>query len=54
MNQLIVLYPELSEAPLYVAGESYAGRYVPALAERIMKDKEKDGHINLQVKQLTA
>ncbi|CAG9566580.1 unnamed protein product [Danaus chrysippus] len=46
LNQLIVLYPELSEASLYIAGESYAGRYVPALAEKIMKEKES--HINLQ------
>ncbi|GBG24314.1 Serine carboxypeptidase-like 20 [Hondaea fermentalgiana] len=31
------LYPELKSSPFFLAGESYAGVYVPTLAEAIMK-----------------
>ncbi|KAJ2953882.1 hypothetical protein O0L34_g1509 [Tuta absoluta] len=34
-QQFLTIFPELRKAPLFLAGESYAGRYVPALAARI-------------------
>ncbi|KAJ0182079.1 hypothetical protein K1T71_002801 [Dendrolimus kikuchii] len=39
LKQFIQLFPELRTAPLYLAGESYAGKYVPALAVEIHKHK---------------
>ncbi|KAF6210794.1 hypothetical protein GE061_013905 [Apolygus lucorum] len=36
--QFFELFPELSENDFFVAGESYAGRYVPALADRIHRE----------------
>ncbi|XP_075991786.1 venom serine carboxypeptidase-like [Anticarsia gemmatalis] len=34
-EQFLTVFPELKTAPLYLAGESYAGKYVPALAMEI-------------------
>ncbi|CAH0748714.1 unnamed protein product [Diatraea saccharalis] len=49
VKQLIQVFPELRSAPLYVAGESYAGKYVPALAMEIHKHKNSPGgDINLK------
>ncbi|XP_047514480.1 venom serine carboxypeptidase-like [Pieris napi] len=39
--QFLKIFPELQEAPLFVAGESYAGKYVPALAIQIHRRMEK-------------
>ncbi|KPJ01438.1 Venom serine carboxypeptidase [Papilio xuthus] len=36
-HQFVQMFPELKEAPLYIAGESYAGKYVPALGLEIHK-----------------
>ncbi|XP_072937062.1 venom serine carboxypeptidase-like [Epargyreus clarus] len=35
IQQFLKIFPELKKAPLYIAGSSYAGRYVPALATKI-------------------
>ncbi|CAH0726131.1 unnamed protein product, partial [Brenthis ino] len=48
VKQLILLFPELGEAPLYIAGESYAGRYVPNMAIKIMKGNQMHNTINLK------
>ncbi|XP_052747290.1 venom serine carboxypeptidase [Bicyclus anynana] len=49
VQQLVQVYPELGKAPLYIAGESYAGRYVPALATKILEENHQAKHpINLQ------
>ena len=40
-------YPELKSRPLYLSGESYAGKYLPQLAMRILSGNPKDT-INLQ------
>ncbi|XP_063839083.1 uncharacterized protein LOC135088132 [Ostrinia nubilalis] len=54
LQQFLLLFPELRSAPLYVAGESYAGHYVPALAHRILHPPAlpdlplRDTTINLQ------
>lgn len=49
LKQFLQIFPELKTVPLYLAGESYAGKYVPAMAMEIHKRKEKLGsEINLQ------
>ncbi|XP_026487655.2 venom serine carboxypeptidase-like [Vanessa tameamea] len=49
VKQLVVVYPELGPSPLFVAGESYAGRYVPGLADKILEGtKTSDNSINLK------
>jgi serine carboxypeptidase-like clade I len=35
--QWFQLYPELLENPFYIAGESYAGVYVPTLSHEVVK-----------------
>ncbi|CAH0405033.1 unnamed protein product [Chilo suppressalis] len=48
-KQFLLVFPELRTAPLYVAGESYAGKYVPALAMEIHKHRNfLEGDINLK------
>ncbi|XP_039764568.1 venom serine carboxypeptidase-like [Pararge aegeria] len=49
VSQLLQIFPELRTAPLYVAGESYAGKYVPALGMEIHKHRDLPGSdINLK------
>eukprot|EP00937_MAST-01D_sp_MAST-1D-sp2_P007962 g7962.t1 len=46
LDQFFKEYPELSKAPFYITGESYAGVYVPTLAYSIVT--AKDSQINLK------
>lgn len=39
LSQFFLLYPELKKNKFYITGESYAGKYVPAIAFRIHKLK---------------
>ncbi|CAH0726133.1 unnamed protein product, partial [Brenthis ino] len=49
IHQFLKIFPELKSAPLYIAGESYAGKYVPAMAMHIHNHKNTyDSDINLQ------
>ncbi|XP_045763365.1 venom serine carboxypeptidase-like [Maniola jurtina] len=49
VKQLVQVYPELNKAQLYLAGESYAGLYVPALAMKILDGRdETKNSINLK------
>ncbi|XP_049887399.1 venom serine carboxypeptidase-like [Pectinophora gossypiella] len=49
LKQFLRVFPELRSAPLFVAGESYAGKYVPALAVRLHRDKHLPGeNVNLR------
>ncbi|CAK1544220.1 unnamed protein product [Leptosia nina] len=49
VEQFLHVFPELRTAPLYIAGESYAGKYIPALGIELHKAKINSGlDINLQ------
>lgn len=51
VRQFLQMFPELCGVPLFVAGESYAGKYVPALAVMIHRHlTDQGGNINLQVR----
>lgn len=53
LRQFLQIFPELRTAPLYLAGESYAGKYVPALGMAIHSHKlSPGGDINLKVNDL--
>lgn len=41
-------YPELASKPLYIAGQSYAGKYIPQLAMRIISVHRVNQKINLK------
>lgn len=49
LKQFLKVFPELSKAPLFIAGESYAGRYLPALALKIKDQDEKLGPLNVNL-----
>lgn len=49
VKQILQLFPEIASNPFFVTGESYAGKYVPALGYAIHKDNENSvTKINLQ------
>ncbi|KAL4712805.1 hypothetical protein ACJJTC_011875 [Scirpophaga incertulas] len=47
LQQFLTVFPELRKAPLTIAGESYAGKYIPALGVQILWHKHDGAHINL-------
>lgn len=51
LTQFFQLYPELENNEFYISGESYAGRYIPAIAFKIHKLKMA-GKCNLNLKGL--
>lgn len=38
LTQFFILFPEYNKSPFYITGESYAGKYIPALGHRIHVD----------------
>ncbi|BFZ22552.1 hypothetical protein BsWGS_25590 [Bradybaena similaris] len=40
INQFYLLFPDYLKTELYIGGQSYAGKYVPALAFRIHKERQ--------------
>ncbi|KAK6626522.1 hypothetical protein RUM44_008995 [Polyplax serrata] len=49
VKQILKMFPEIRKNPFYVTGESYAGKYVPALAYAIHKDSSpEEEKINLR------
>lgn len=42
VQQFLMMFPDLRRNPFYVSGESYGGKYVPALAHRIHLENSND------------
>lgn len=50
LSQFFHLFPSLAENPFYLTGESFAGKYIPAIGYEIYeRNKVEDFQINLQV-----
>ena len=49
-RQFYRIFPELLDNDLYVTGESYAGKYVPALAHKIHTENEKGNKPQIPLK----
>ena len=45
LNDFFTLHPKIKQKDLYLAGESYAGKYLPQLALRILKFKHNNLHL---------
>lgn len=45
VDKLFVVFPDLAKQDLYIAGESFAGTYIPYFASRILElnKEKKDG-----------
>jgi carboxypeptidase C (cathepsin A) len=44
------MFPELQAAPLFISGESYAGKHIPSFAYEIHKrNPEAEMKVNLKV-----
>ncbi|XP_075982935.1 putative serine carboxypeptidase CPVL [Anticarsia gemmatalis] len=48
MQQFLQVFSELRPAPLFIAGESYAGKYIPAFGHYIHHNKNDSMPINLK------
>ncbi|XP_028176536.1 vitellogenic carboxypeptidase-like [Ostrinia furnacalis] len=52
VQQFLMVFDELREAPLFITGESYAGKYIPAFGHYIhhnnVNNRDKSQHINLK------
>ncbi|KAF4972842.1 hypothetical protein FSARC_668 [Fusarium sarcochroum] len=53
LRQFMIAYPELADRDFYIAGESYGGSWVPALAATILRsqDSSPDSDERLQLQQ---
>ncbi|KAG6450425.1 hypothetical protein O3G_MSEX006553 [Manduca sexta] len=49
LRQFVAIFPELKKAPLYIAGESYAGRYLPALGLKIHQQDPLLGKLDVNL-----
>ena len=41
IDQLFTVFPHLSQQDMYIAGESFAGTYIPYFASRLIQQKDK-------------
>ncbi|XP_072937068.1 venom serine carboxypeptidase-like isoform X2 [Epargyreus clarus] len=48
LQQFLTIFPELRTVPIFIGGESYAGKHIPSLAIQIKWHKGQDEPINLQ------
>ncbi|XP_048006381.1 vitellogenic carboxypeptidase-like [Leguminivora glycinivorella] len=49
LRQFLAIFPELRQRPLFIAGESYAGKYVPTLAAVLHRNRNKPAYqVNLR------
>ncbi|KAI8137123.1 serine carboxypeptidase-domain-containing protein [Fennellomyces sp. T-0311] len=50
LEKFFVLFPQLKEQDFYIAGESYAGTYIPYFTSRILEENKKDNDVNYNLK----
>ncbi|MFJ2775651.1 MULTISPECIES: hypothetical protein [unclassified Kitasatospora] len=50
LQEFFTTYPEYVKCPLYVCGESYAGKYVPAIALKIDEQNNKQAGKHIELK----
>jgi carboxypeptidase C (cathepsin A) len=43
MDNLFVKYPEFVDRPLYMTGESYGGKYLPAFSKKLLEANAERG-----------
>lgn len=46
LKEFFKLFPEYSKNELFLTGESYAGIYIPTLAERVLEDSSLNLKVN--------
>lgn len=49
LQNFMARHPEIAENPIVLAGESYAGTYLPLLAQAIVEGNKQDGNIPLRL-----
>lgn len=56
LQEFFKLHPEYAKCPLYLCGESYAGKYVPAIALKIdeQNDKDAQNHVKINLQGLSV
>ncbi len=47
MTKFVELYPELKNRKIYITGESYAGHYIPFIADKLPVPEYKNQGINV-------
>jgi carboxypeptidase C (cathepsin A) len=47
LKGFLKIHPEYCNCPLYITGESYAGKYIPNMAREIHRNNGPEEHINL-------
>jgi vitellogenic carboxypeptidase-like protein len=53
LQQFYVIFPEFKSTPLFISGESYGGKYTPAIAYRIHENNKKHPQIHVPLKGLS-
>ncbi|XP_026726827.1 venom serine carboxypeptidase-like isoform X2 [Trichoplusia ni] len=53
LQQFLKMFPELRSAPLFIAGQSYAGKYVPALGIQIHRHNENKTNEKINLRGIT-
>ncbi|KAL0489344.1 serine carboxypeptidase S10 family protein [Acrasis kona] len=52
LNKFFKLHPEYAKNPFYISGESYAGKYIPNLAQKIIDKQKTPGNVVMVPKAL--
>ncbi|ODM90366.1 Venom serine carboxypeptidase [Orchesella cincta] len=50
ITQFLTLFPEFVERDFYVSGESYAGKYIPAISHKIHLENQKSPKVKVNLK----
>jgi carboxypeptidase C (cathepsin A) len=49
MENLFVKYPEFVAKPLYMTGESYGGKYLPAFSKKLLEANASAGNTDFNL-----